>query len=140
MLSGGFGWLDDESCVATISEDLWVAAKPGNGPPRDCNPSDLLDQTLLLPIYDDVTEPGGAGFNRQCSVGPDGKCYRIAGFAAFHVTGFRFPGNQSWRQNAPCSSPDTCLGGYFTEFLFPGEVGEPDDDGGFGARTIWLES
>lgn len=137
-MPGGFGWLDQDECVANITADLWVGAKPGNGPPQDCNPDDLINQTILLPVFHDVTEQGGGGWANQCSLGPGGKCYRIAGFAAFHITGFRFPGNQSWRQNAPCSAPDTCIGGYFTEFLFAGGDGPGDVD--LGAKTIWLES
>ena len=115
-----------------------MGSKPGNGPPRDCNPSDLLNQTILLPVYNDVTEPGGSGFSRQCDLGPGGKCYRIEGFAAFYVTGFRFPGNSSWSQNAPCSAPDTCISGHFTQAIIPGGEGGGDSD--LGARTVWLES
>ncbi len=137
-LTGGFGWLDQDECVANISADLWVGAKPGNGPPQDCDPDDLINRTILMPVFDDVTEQGGQGWANQCSLGPGGKCYHVAGFAAFHITGFRFPGNQSWRQNAPCSPPDTCIGGYFTEFIFAGGQGPGDVD--LGAKTIWLES
>ena len=39
---------------------------------------------------------------------------------------------------ADCSAPDTCMGGYFTGFIFPGGEGPGDND--LGARTIWLES
>lgn len=137
-MPGGFGWLNQNECTAEISADLWVGAKPGNGPPQDCDPDDLLNQTILLPVFDDVTEQGGQGWANQCSLGPGGKCYRVYGFAAFYITGFRFPGNQSWRQNAPCSAPDTCIGGYFTDFIFPGGEGPGNVD--LGAKTIWLES
>jgi hypothetical protein len=137
-MPGGFGWLDQNECSANINEDDWVGAKPGNGPPQDCDPSDLLHQTILLPVFDDVTEQGGQGWANQCSIGPGGKCYHIYGFTAFYVTGFRFPGNQSWRQNPPCSAPDTCISGFFTEFIFAGGEGPGDTD--LGAKTIWLES
>ena len=66
--------------------------------------------------------------------------HRIEGFAAFHITGFRFPGGRSWAQNAPCNSPDTCMSGYFTEAIFPGGGSGGGTAPNLGALTIWLES
>lgn len=135
-LPGGFGWLQQDECIAHIEQDIWVGAKPGSGAPQDCDPDDLLDKILMIPIFNDVTEPGGGGFAGQCTTGPGGKCYRIDGFAAFYVTGFRFPGGQGWRQNPPCNPPDTCISGYFTDYVLPGSTGGGDND--FGAQTVWL--
>ena len=112
-------------------------AKPGAGAPQDCDPDDLLNQTVLVPIFNDVAEQG-PGWQNQCDLGPGGKCYRVEGFAAFHIVGFRFPGGPSWVQNPPCDPPNTCISGYFTEFVFGGGSGGDGPD--FGARVVWLES
>lgn len=133
-LEGGFGWLDENGCEAVIVEGNWVAAKPGNGIPQGCDLSaDLLGQTVMIPIFDDVWDNDGG--SAPCS-GPAGKCYHIYGFAAFYVDGYRFPGE--WH-NPPCNPPKTCLGGYFTEFVFAntggtGGGGGPD----LGAKIVYL--
>ncbi|MEQ8841081.1 MAG: pilus assembly protein TadG-related protein [Acidimicrobiales bacterium] len=138
-IPGGFGWLDiDSPCQAVIDENNFVGANPGNGNPGngsiDCTQADFLGpglsgQTVLLPIYNDVTGTGQPA------------SYRIEGFAAFHITGIRFPGGPSWRINmstAECKNNQSCIKGYFTEFIFPGELGPGESD--FGAKTIWLVS
>lgn len=133
-LPGGFGWLDQDECLATFVAGALVGAKPGNGPPRDCSPEVLYHQIILLPIFDDVTAS-----QDQCTVGPGGKCYRIQGFGEFYVTGFRFPGNSSWTTaDPPCSAPDTCIGGFFTEFVNLDEYTTRGGPTNFGAKTIQL--
>jgi hypothetical protein len=115
-LPGGFGWLQSIDCQATIVAPGWVAAKPGNGVPNDCEPSMLLNRPLLIAVFADE----GSQVNQTygtCTIGPGGKCYFIVGFAQMYVTGFRFPGGQQWTQNAPCNAPDTCIGGYFIDGL-----------------------
>jgi hypothetical protein len=138
-IPGGFGWLDiDSPCRAIIDEDNFVGANPGNGNPTngslDCTQEDFLGpsltgHTVLLPIYNDVTGQGQPA------------SYRIEGFAALHITGIRFPGGPSWRINmttSECKNNQSCIKGYFTEFIFPGQGGPGDTD--FGAKTIWLVS
>jgi hypothetical protein len=129
-LPGGFGWLQQDGCRADINIDNWVGAKPGSGPPNGCDPSQLLDRVLLIPVFDDTVDQNDPDFAGQCSTGPGGKCYHVHGFAAFYVTGFRFPGvGSGWVQNPPCSPPDSCIGGYFTDYVFelPGtDTGGPD--------------
>lgn len=132
-LEGGFGWLQNSNCEAQITADGWIGSKPGNGVPNGCDLSgDLLGQTIMIPIFDDVwdtKDPGAA----PCT-GPGDKCYHIYGFAAFYVDGFRFPGNST---NPPCNPPKTCLGGYFTNFVFSnpgGTVGGPE----LGANVVYL--
>lgn len=132
-LPGGFGWLQSDDCVAEVSPDRWVGSKPGNGVPHDCDPDDWLDTTVLIPVFNDLTETGNPP---GCSLGPGGKCYRILGFAALHITGFRFPGNQS--SPRPCDAPDTCISGYMTEFVFGHATGGGDTD--LGAKAVWLVS
>jgi Flp pilus assembly protein TadG len=115
-LQGGFGWLDSDGCSASWEVGDWVASQPGAAVPNGCDLSQLIGRELLIPIFDDVTESGGAGFNRQCAVGPGGKCYHLHGFAAFWITGYRFPGAHHPTRDAPCRGPDTCIGGYFIRF------------------------
>lgn len=138
-IPGGFGWLDiDNPCEAIISAGQTVGANPGNGNPNnssiDCEPEDFLGpnltgHTVMIPIYDDVTGTGQPA------------SYHLAGFAGFHITGIRFPGGQSWRVNMTtqeCTNSQSCIKGYFTEFVFPGQGGP--GPGNFGAKTIWLVS
>lgn len=139
-IPGGFGWLDiDSPCSALLDENGFVGANPGNGNPGnqslDCTPEDFLGpnltgHTVLLPIYNDVTGTGQPG------------SYRIEGFAAFHITGISFAGAPAvWRVNmttTECGNQQSCIKGFFTEFIFPGQGGPGDTD--FGAKTIWLVS
>ena len=121
-----------------MAANLTVGANPGNGNPGngsiDCEQEDFLGpnlsgHTVLIPIYNDVTGQGQNGV------------YHIEGFAAFHITGIRFPGGNAWRinmSNQECRNNQSCIKGYFTEFVFPGQGGPGDVD--FGAKTIWLVS
>ncbi len=132
-LEGGFGWLQNSDCEAFLTADNWIGSKPGNGVPNGCDLSaDLLNQTVMIPIFDDVWDTSDGG-GAPCS-GPGGKCYHIYGFAALYVTGYRFPGNSA---NAPCNPPKSCLSGYFTDFVFSnegGSTGGPD----LGANVVYL--
>ncbi len=138
-IPGGFGWLDINSpCSAIVDEDDFVGANPGNGIPGNgsigCTPQDFLGpnltgHTVMIPVYNDVTGTGQPG------------TYRIEGFAAIHIIGIRFPGNPNeWRVNmtAECGPQQSCIKGYFTEQVFPGEGGPGGSN--FGAKTIWLVS
>ena len=40
--------------------------------------------------------------------------------------------------NQECQNNQSCIKGFFTEFIFPGQGGPGDDY--FGAKTIWLVS
>jgi len=109
-LPGGFGWLESVDCGALIGAGNWVPDKTGNAVPNDCHPSDWRDKTILLPIYDQTN--GLSGSNGS---------YHIAGFAAFHVVGYRFP-SEKWPNNMKCKKSEsngstTCLVGHFTNFV-----------------------
>ena len=80
-LAGGFGWLDGQNCVATVTAGVPIESKPGNTEPGACsgfNWSSLVNKTVLIPIYDEVTGNGTNGM------------YKIAGLAAFKITDFCF--------------------------------------------------
>ncbi|NNL47747.1 MAG: hypothetical protein HKO76_05230, partial [Acidimicrobiia bacterium] len=62
--------------------------------------------------------------------GSNGKCYKIGGYGAFHVTGYRFSGGPKYSRyvnpltGLPCSGPGQndirCLAGYFVNAVYSG--------------------
>jgi hypothetical protein len=119
-LPGGFGWLDtDSDCTVDIEVGDWVSDDPGNSAPNCVDLTDLRETVVLIPIYDETN--GLTGNNGE---------YHIVGFAAFYVTGYRFPGDR-WPNNFSCpgqpGNSGTCLRGYFTGFTTTGTgFGGPD--------------
>lgn len=128
---GGFGWLktDSGTCTATTEVDGDAGSDPGKSVPNACSPEDfenLLDSTLLLPIFD---EHGDQGNNAW---------YRIYGYAAFHVTGYFFS-NTVKSPDPPCSVPQQCIEGFFTGFTERVEGFEYGNDGpDLGASAVYL--
>ena len=118
-LPGGFGWLldnndsDSDDCNVTptvgdfVNEDTGVV-----GTPHSCDMSTMLGKDVLLAVYDSLT---GSGSNGK---------YHIYGFGEFHVTGYRFTNSNSGG-TVLCSSPNTCISGYFIRFVPVGELGGP---------------
>lgn len=132
---GGFGWLKPTSgCSATISLGL-VATDTGNNVPNACSQAFFKaligGPPVLMPIFDQVT---GQGNNAT---------YRIKGFAAFEVSGYRFSGSQYNEPagNVPCSGNDRCIRGRFVNYYDLGSepvVGPGGND--YGAYVIGLTS
>jgi hypothetical protein len=121
---GGFGWLASTNCEATITAGEFAGEDPGVDVPRDCDMAELLNTTVLLPIYDDVNGLGGV--NGQ---------YHIEGFGEFRVTGYRFAAQQSTPR--PCNPPASCIGGYFTRFVSVAEAGgTPVDRGAYRVALV----
>ncbi len=124
-VEGGFGWLDATDCWATVDDQGFVAAEPGNAVPNGCTADHFIDKTVYIPVFDDI--PTDADL---CPAGsPSNKCYHIIGFAAFHVTGFRFSGAGPLVHNPPCNNPQRCLSGYFLDTVTdwsPGDLGGTD--------------
>jgi hypothetical protein len=118
-LPGGFGWLEaDDSCEATTTTG-WFNDDPGVSVNKDCKDvlDALVDQLIFLPVFDAVN--GLNGNNGQ---------YKLAGYAAFFLTGYNFPGvsHDSLVTGAtPCKGDDKCISGFFTQGLVPqgGSVG-----------------
>lgn len=103
---GGFGWLvpDAGGCRTTTSIALTVSSSTGNSVP--CSAAALaatLNQTVLLPIFDQASDSGSNA------------TYRIYGYAAFVVTGYDFAGQ--YKENSPCKGDERCIRGYFTRFV-----------------------
>lgn len=112
---GGFGWLQDVGCVATIDQGNTAPGAPGNSYPNACDSvmNTAMGKTILVPIFDQVT--AGSGQNGQNQ-------YHISGFAAFVITGWRLGGGNSLPQNYNDPSAPACTGscrgiqGYFTHW------------------------
>ncbi len=102
---GGFGWVDTDpgSCNATSRVDTRMYSDPGRSASQGCSDEDfraVRGKTVLLPIFD---RHGGQG---------DNAWYEVYGYAAFHVTGYKFPGHS---YNASCAK--NCITGYYTRFV-----------------------
>jgi Flp pilus assembly protein TadG len=123
-MPGGFGWVDSSNCTAAfIAGTFTVGTDTGNSAPGNCDLAALVGKTVLLPIFDDITGTGNTGR------------YHIKGFAELRITGYRFPAKTGGA--VPCTSPNSCIGGYFTRFVAAADAaGGPD----LGATTVTLVS
>lgn len=132
-LPGGFGWLEpDFLCVVSARVGQTLEADPGIASAR-CPTllDDLVGTVVHLPVF---SEAWGGG---------TGGRYRISGFAAFHLTGYRIPGAHPFQVASPvggqlCRGAEHCLYGWFVRALVPagGDLGEGLDD--YGLRTVAL--
>lgn len=110
-LPGGFSWLSGSTgttCSANLTINTWVPSSPGASVPSACSsilaPS-LVGETVLLPIYGDKTGTGS------------GASYRLTGWAAFRIYGWRFPSND---MNNNTAAGPKCVGncnGIIGEFV-----------------------
>lgn len=153
-LDGGFGWLKtDGNCQATVygvdsgdPDDYgWVPGDPGSSPSSGCTAArveqlllDLVNRTtgqgqgrtVLIPYFGDIWT-GPANGSGPC--GANAKCYKILGYGAIHVVGYKLGGGTSPTANnfvrfvkppltkAPCTGPGQndlrCLSVYFVRTL-----------------------
>ncbi|WP_146341323.1 pilus assembly protein TadG-related protein [Nesterenkonia sp. NBAIMH1] len=110
-LPGGFGWLtpNPENCGETKSVvGGVVGGDPGNSIPSACEAQDFEDwigKTVLLPIFNEAT---GEGSDAQ---------FRIFGYAAFTLSGYRFSGAEYPASSSPCSGSQRCVRGSFDRFV-----------------------
>ncbi|MEX2486611.1 MAG: pilus assembly protein TadG-related protein [Nitriliruptoraceae bacterium] len=120
-IPGGFGWLetDGECTVWTTIDDPQTPGKPGVSTPGDCDADDfasLRDETVFFPVYEQSGGTGASGW------------FQIHGYAAFHVTGFRFacPSAYRWNDGGGACGPNTArfIRGYFTELVDPTDMYE----------------
>lgn len=125
VLPGGFGMLElDAPCrVRTYTDDdgdVWAPVKSGTGIPSDWRCLEV-GQVMTLPVFLDFrTSP---------------REYRIGGYAAFVVTGWRITGSYTNPGTTPCGAPTSCISGWFTEAsVSEGGFGDVD----FGVRTARL--
>lgn len=124
---GSFGWLDtpdrNRCDTGTLTVAAWAAASPGFSPSKGCKTHiPPLNADYWLPIYDQVSWQGN---NTR---------YKVAGFAIFHLLGYKFP---NWgTAGVGCNgSGNGCITGYFVrDTIDTGEVGGND----FGITVIKL--
>lgn len=134
---GGFGYLDGTDCSIELLVDDFVLGEPGAGNPGSlgCNPSDLLDKDVLIPIFDDIPDNGN-----PCSAPPGLPCYHLYGFAAFHIDDLDLNG-AGWQNNGNiCGGPDRCIGGKFIQLVSldqaPSWSGTPPPDLGLSSISL----
>lgn len=119
---GNYGWLDKPrlECFADASVDVWSPGDPGNNPEiRDCA-DEILNQTVLVAIWQDADLSGGANAE-----------YEIIAFVGFTVTGYDLSGFHSPGFTCPPNPADPgapagslrCFRGVFTEATFDGDFG-----------------
>jgi hypothetical protein len=135
-LPGGFGWVDPaaEACTEASMIGNILSSDTGNTPPNVCKPADfdkLLDEVILIPIFDRATGSGDHGD------------YRVYGYAAFKFTGYYFSGQyKHWPVGDPklqdCSGNDRCISGYFTRYVDLNEVLDIGPGPQLGASIVTL--
>lgn len=114
--AGGFGLLDNTSCVAEVRLSDWtVGSAPGGSATSSCSFSTLLDQRHLIPIF-----TGGEGVIHQ---GQPAR-YKIKTFAAFTLTGYHLKHGSDKHGGDACFGPvpawgrdNYCMVGQFEEFV-----------------------
>lgn len=135
-IPGGFGWImdpnaADSACSVVISAGasndpgIWFSSDTGASRPSICSPGDisaLNDQTVLLPLYAVATGTGSGGK------------YYIKGFAAFHVTGYRFS-SDTWNSSGLANKS---LRGYFVKFVSLSQAFELGSTPDYGASVVRL--
>jgi Flp pilus assembly protein TadG len=109
LVPGGFGWVTTNTgtCQASSTIGAVLASDPGNSVPNGCSNQDIsgsVGKTVLLPIFDAYAGTGGSA------------TYRVYGYAAFRLTGYRF-GGQNDSNPSPCKGNERCISGYFTRFV-----------------------
>ncbi|MGM1028534.1 MAG: pilus assembly protein TadG-related protein [Actinomycetota bacterium] len=120
VVPGGFGWLDPSgpNCAPAITELGMVGGDTGAPPPTGCTAAyfdSLINETVLLPVFDSVT---GSGSNAQ---------YRLVGYVAFKFESYYFTGGF---RPAPhiCHGNERCVQGTFLNFVELGGDFETDPD------------
>jgi hypothetical protein len=107
-LPGGFGWLETESgCSLTLYSEDWFDNEPGIAVPQACKEMIAVGNTVVIPYFADAD-----GFDGVQGTGGTGS-YWVAGFGAFEIESYRFPGWVS--PDAPCSGSTFCIRGKFTK-------------------------
>lgn len=134
-LPGGFGWLQtdrDNSCNVTTEINGEARSEPGNVL-KHCDLSPIRNRTILVPIFDESHPENVNGGGKNGT-------YIVHGYAAFHVTGYRFT-KQSWGDVRCGGSGNSgrCIRGYFTEL----RLTDPDFEYGpeapdLGASAVYL--
>lgn len=154
---GGFGYLQNSGCAATIDANDWTQVKPGNSLPS-CDLTGKLGTVQYVPIFNcvvdepptDGTLPGDCNdFDTTTSeaAGGSNTWYHIAGWAKFYLSGYKFGGVGGNTEPSVlpgstqnCPGPNRCLYGWFLDGELhdrpiEGPLGAPGSNN-FGSYTI----
>ncbi len=130
-LPGGFGWLAaGAGCTVSVSAGGTVPADPGVASSCSDTVAGMVGSVVYLPVYDQAWGTGANG------------TYRVAGFAAFRLSGYNLPGAHPTRVDSPaggrlCKGSDKCIYGWFTQALVPGQT-TIGTGPGLGAKVVAL--
>ncbi|WP_159826979.1 pilus assembly protein TadG-related protein [Arthrobacter sp. 9AX] len=131
-IPGGFGWIQTTSSTcavnatagASTTSGIWFSSDTGASVPSMCTAADFTqmnNQTVLLPLYDVATGTGSSGK------------YYIKGFAAFHVTGYRFA-SIGWTAGAKVDNKT--IRGYFVKYVSLAQGFELGNTSNYGATIV----
>lgn len=122
---GGFGWIKASKCSVSVTASQWLDSDNGASANDVCSNSDIgmmNDQTVLFPIYDATSESGS---NAQ---------YHVTGFAAFHVSAYRFP-NWYWPNKA---LQNNSIKGHFVKYVSLSQALELGNAPDYGTAVVRL--
>jgi Flp pilus assembly protein TadG len=133
-IPGGFGWIGGTGtkCNVTLTagastdSGIWFTSDTGASAPSGCSSADfsqMNNQTVLLPLYDIATGTGSGGK------------YYVKGFAAFHVTGYRFA-SIGWTAGAKVDNKT--IRGYFVKFVSLAQAFELGNTPDYGTSIVRL--
>lgn len=136
---GGFGWLEpNANCSADITIGGTILGQPGNSFPKVGGSEKICEDVLAAILNEPVLIPL---FSSALNGGGDKTAYKLIGFAAFKVTGYKFGGSLEVDDDlAPdCSGDCRGLQGYFVRFVSL-EEGTATTSGSpnFGATGVFL--
>jgi Flp pilus assembly protein TadG len=117
---GAFGWLL-RPCQSSMSAGDLVKVDTGASG-ANCLTTATIGTVVILPVF--LTTNGLSGNNTE---------YRILGFAALRLTGWKFPGDPSPSTPVGCSQP--CIAGTFVNYVTTDQVGGGGD---FGIFRVFL--
>jgi hypothetical protein len=127
---GGFGWLEvtKDDCRVVIDANSWVDAAQGDSPPSPCRDEfegGIVGTVVHVPVFDKLEKHGELE-------------YRIAGFAAFYVTAYAYPGAKGSPKDPCAKKSDTCISGYFVKSVLDATGGASGSAPDFGFSQIWF--
>lgn len=132
-IPGGFGWLktNDGECSATVKTGFETSSATGNTFAGEClgELAAMKNSTILIPVFEDTGSTGTNGW------------YKISGFAAFKITGWRFGGNGqaglNWNNEPSCTGNCRGIIGSFQNFVTL-QAGFTTGGKDYGAQKVFL--
>lgn len=144
---GGFGWLDHDACTNMMVVNGWIKGTPGGGKGSDCDDAfdTFLGQDVYLPIYSCVANTTPSGECPKEKANGSHANYRIAGFAAFHLSGYDLPAvgrktSPEHKSSVVCTgNGGHCIFGWFLrDVVSAGEISADPNTPDFGLRIVTM--